>query len=426
MKALRRDRRRQGEGDVDVGKTILLGVAGGIAAFKSASVCSSLVKKGYDVQVLMTENATKFVQPLTFQALSRNPVLTDTFEEPNPAEIAHIAKADAADVFVIAPATANVIGKLANGIADDVLTTTALAVTCPLVIAPAMNVNMYQHPAVTENLQRLRQRSAIVLEPGTGLLACGWIGKGRLPEPEDIVAVVEAVLHRKTDLNGTRVLVTAGPTVEDLDPVRYLSNSSTGKMGYAIAQAAVQRGADVILVSGPTHLPPVHGVEMVRIRSTEDLLHAVQAHAPSCDVFISAAAPADFRPVQRLSHKWKKSDGVPVLELEPTPDVLATVAQSKHDGQVFVGFAAETKNAVDYGRRKLERKNLDMVVVNDVTEDGAGFGVDTNHVTILRKDGPDVALPLMSKSAVADELLDLVVEALRSKRNSHPEMEPHA
>lgn len=398
-----------------MGKTILLGVAGGIAAFKSATVCSSLVKRGYDVQVLMTENATRFIQPLTFQALSRNPVLTDTFDEPNPAEIAHIAKADAASAYVIAPATANVIGKLASGIADDVLTTTALAIRCPLIVAPAMNVNMYEHPAVQENLRVLRERGAIVIEPGTGPLACGWTGKGRLPEPEDIVAVVEAVLRRKSDLSRVRVLVTAGPTIEDIDPVRYLSNNSSGKMGYAIAAAAAARGAVVQLISGPTHLQPIPGVDTVYIRSTEDLLRAVRERVQQVDLFISAAAPADFRPAQRLQHKWKKSDGVPTLELEPTPDVLATVSREKREDQCFVGFAAETTDAVAYGRSKLERKNLDLVVINNVSEPGAGFAVDTNRVTVVQRGGPDVDLPLMSKAEVADALLDLVVEVLAKK-----------
>jgi phosphopantothenoylcysteine decarboxylase / phosphopantothenate---cysteine ligase len=414
------------EGDVAVGKTILLGVAGGIAAFKSATVCSSLVKRGYDVQVLMTANATRFIQPLTFQALSRNPVLIDTFDEPNPAEIAHIAKADAASAYLIAPATANVIGKLAAGIADDVLTTTALAIRCPLIVAPAMNVNMYEHPAVQENLRVLRKRGAIVIEPGTGPLACGWTGKGRLPEPEDIVAVVEAVLRRKSDLSGVRVLVTAGPTIEDIDPVRYLSNNSSGKMGYAIAAAAAARGAAVQLISGPTHLPPIPGVDMVHIRSTEDLLRAVSERVGQVDLFVSAAAPADFRPAHRLQHKWKKSDGVPVLELEPTPDVLATVSREKREDQCFVGFAAETTDAIAYGRSKLERKNLDLVVVNNVSEPGAGFAVDTNKVTVLQRGGPDVDLPLMSKAEVADALLDLIVEVLAKKGILQKRKNPHA
>jgi phosphopantothenoylcysteine decarboxylase/phosphopantothenate--cysteine ligase len=408
-------RRAPKEGDDAMAKTVLLGVSGGIAAYKSAALCSALVKRGYDVQVLMTENATRFIQPLTFQALSRNPVLTNTFVEPNPAEIAHIAKADAASALVIAPATANVIGKLAAGIADDVLTTTALAIRCPLILAPAMNVNMYEHPAVQENLNVLRKRGAIVIEPGTGPLACGWTGKGRLPEPEDILEVVESVLRRKSDLAGVRVLVTAGPTIEDIDPVRYLSNASSGKMGYALAAAASARGAVVQLISGPTHLPPVPGVDTVYIRSTEDLLQAVRERIKDADLFISAAAPADFRPVQKLPHKWKKSDGVPVLELEPTPDVLATVSREKRENQCFVGFAAETTDAVRYGRDKLERKNLDMVVVNNVAEPGAGFAVDTNKVTVVRRGGPDVELPLMSKAQVAEALFDLIVETLAQK-----------
>ncbi|GMA49119.1 putative coenzyme A biosynthesis bifunctional protein CoaBC [Alicyclobacillus contaminans] len=328
----------------------------GIAAYKAASICSTLVKQGHDVHVVMTEHATRFVGPLTFQALSRNPVLTDTFEEPNPHEIAHIAIADRADVFVVAPATANTIAKLAHGLADDMLSTMALAARCPVLVVPAMNVNMFAHPAVVDNVALLRRRGVYVMEPGTGLLACGWTGKGRLPEPEDVVAAIERLLEARQDLGGLRVVVTAGPTVEDLDPVRYLSNGSTGKMGYAIAEAARQRGASVCLISGPTALPPVAGAEFIRIRSTEDLLAAVQEQMPTADVLIGAAAPADFRPTERLAHKWKKSNGIPTLTLEPTPDVLATVARDKRPHQVFVGFAAETQDAVEQGRKNWNKR----------------------------------------------------------------------
>ncbi|SFU56984.1 bifunctional phosphopantothenoylcysteine decarboxylase/phosphopantothenate--cysteine ligase CoaBC [Alicyclobacillus macrosporangiidus] len=395
---------------------VLLGVSGGIAAYKSAALCSLLVKRGYDVQVLMTENATRFVQPLTFQALSHRPVVVDTFAEPNPSEIAHIALADEADVFVIAPATANLIAKLAHGLADDMVTTTALACTAPMVIAPAMNVHMWDHPAVQQNLQVLKERGAVVVEPGSGQLACGYTGKGRLAEPEEILEVVERTLRRRQDLAGKRIVVTAGPTIEEIDPVRYLSNASSGKMGYAIAEAAVARGAEVHLISGPVPLPPVPGARVETIRSTQDLLDAVMRVIDQADVFISAAAPADFRPVRRLAQKWKKTDGTPVLELEPTPDVLAAAAARRRSGQVFVGFAAETHDAVVYGRDKLARKRLDLVVVNDVTEPGAGFAVDTNRVVVLDGQGGEEALPLMSKREVAERILDRVAELLQARR----------
>ncbi|MCL6515416.1 bifunctional phosphopantothenoylcysteine decarboxylase/phosphopantothenate--cysteine ligase CoaBC [Alicyclobacillus sp.] len=403
------------EGSVVPGN-ILVGVGGGIAAFKAAALCSLLVKRGHSVQVLMTKNATRFVQPLTFQALTHRAVVTDTFEEPDPSEIAHIALADAADVYLIAPATANLIAKLAHGIADDMVTTTALACTAPLMVAPAMNVHMWAHPTVQENLTILRRRGIHVVEPDSGILACGYTGKGRLAEPEELADAVERTLARRRDLAGVRVVVTAGPTVEDIDPVRFLSNASSGKMGYAIAEAAVARGATVELISGPVSLDPVAGAALTPIRSTQDLLDAVLARIDQADVFIAAAAPADFRPVERLPHKWKKTEGTPVLALEPTPDVLAAASARRRPGQVFVGFAAETRDAVAYGREKLRRKNLDLVVVNDVTEPGAGFGVDTNRVVILDDSGAAEELPLMAKRDVADRVLDRVADRLRANR----------
>lgn len=394
-------------------QTVVLGVGGGIAAYKAAALCSLLTKRGYSVEVLMTESATRFIQPLTFQSLSKHPVIVDTMNEPRPDEIAHIAIADRADLFVVAPATANLIGKMANGIADDMVTTTALAVTAPVLFAPAMNVHMLAHPAVQHNLDVLRSRGAVIVDPGSGPLACGYTGKGRLAEPEDIADVIDAVLKRKLDLSGRSVVVTAGPTVEDIDPVRFLSNRSTGKMGYAVASAAAVRGADVTLVHGPTSLAPPSGVKMVEVRSTEDMLRAVREAVSGADVLISAAAPADFRPRERLEHKWKKSDGAPVVELEPTPDILAAVGQAKAAKQVFVGFAAETKMAVQYGRDKLDRKNLDFIVVNNVLEKDAGFGVDTNRVTLVTQSGEDEVLPLLSKQDVADHILDKVVARLQ-------------
>ncbi len=396
-------------------KHILLGVGGGIAAYKSAALCSLLVKQGHDVQVLMTENATKFVQPLTFQSLSRNPVVTSTFHEPNPAEIAHVAMADRADLYVIAPATANLIGKLANGIADDMVTTTALVCQAPLLIAPAMNVHMYAHPAVQANLEILRQRGAIVIDPGSGPLACGYTGKGRLAEPEEINQVIEAVFATHADLKGLAILVTAGPTVEDIDPVRFVSNGSTGKMGYAIAAAAVLRGAEVTLVSGPTHLTAPSGVKLVSVRSTEQMQDAVLSALPHVDVVIGAAAPVDFRPAERFDRKWKKSDGLPHVQWVQTPDILAAVRSRKQAQQTVVGFAAETNDVVENARRKVVQKDLDFVVANQIGEEGAGFGTDTNHVVFVHRDKTQ-PLPMMSKSAVADSILDHVKSIHRSKR----------
>ncbi len=399
-----------------MGQTIVLGVSGGIAAYKSAALCSLLVKSGYDVRVLMTKNATNFIQPLTFQALSKHPVVVDTFDEPNPSEIAHIAIADSASLFLVAPATANIIAKLAHGIADDMVTTTALAVQCPTVVAPAMNVHMYGHPAVQANLDVLRGRGVVVMDPGSGPLACGYTGKGRMPEPDDVLFVVDAVLSKTATLAGARIVVTAGPTIEDIDPIRFLSNSSSGKMGYEIAREAVARGAEVTLVSGPTHLAPVPGARMRYIRSTQDLLAAVTEAMASATVLIAAAAPADFRPSHRLPHKWKKSQGVPSVELVPTPDVLSTVAKSRAPGMILVGFAAETADVVEGARRKLEEKDLDLVVANNILDEGAGFAVDTNRVTFVRRNREVLELPLLSKAEVAARILD-EVSALMHRDN---------
>ncbi|MCL6625833.1 MAG: bifunctional phosphopantothenoylcysteine decarboxylase/phosphopantothenate--cysteine ligase CoaBC [Alicyclobacillus shizuokensis] len=397
---------------------VLVGVGGGIAAYKTATLCSQLVKRGYQVQVLMTEHATRFVQPLTFQALTHRPVVVDTFAEPDAAEIAHVAIADRADMYVIAPATANLLAKLALGIADDMVTTTALAVTAPLLVAPAMNVHMYEHPTVQHNLSLLRQRGVLVVNPGEGPLACGYTGKGRLAEPEDIADIIDAHFTGRRQLDGVRLLVSAGPTVEDIDPVRYLSNASSGKMGYALAEAALARGAEVVLVSGPTHLAPVPGAQMRHVRSTEDMLRAVLDEVSAADVFISAAAPVDFRPVQRHEHKWKKTEGVPVLELEPTPDILSAVKGMRRQDQVIVGFAAETRDALLYAREKLERKQLDLIVVNNVAEPDAGFGVDTNRVSLLCASGAEEHLPLLSKREVAERILDVVAQRLAEVRGA--------
>ncbi|WP_067621311.1 bifunctional phosphopantothenoylcysteine decarboxylase/phosphopantothenate--cysteine ligase CoaBC [Alicyclobacillus acidiphilus] len=398
------------------GQSILVGVGGGIAAYKSAALCSLLVKRGYDVQVLMTENATRFIQPLTLQALTKHPVIFDTFAEPNPSEIAHIAVADRALLYVIAPATANLIAKLAHGLADDMVTTTALAATCKTIVAPAMNVHMYDHPAVQHNLSILRSRGTIVLDPDEGPLACGYTGKGRLPEPEDIAEVIEAMLSEHRDLEGLHIVITAGPTIEDIDPVRYLSNRSSGKMGYALAKQAVARGAKVTLVSGPTHLSPVPGAKMMYVRSTEEMLSGVREAMREADVLIAAAAPADFRPAATFPQKWKKSQGAMQLEFVQTPDILATVSRQRNKGQTIVGFAAETNDVIRYGAEKLNEKGLDLIVINDVSQQGAGFDVDTNQVTLMTKSGGVSTLPLMAKSSVADRILS-AVKQLREHGN---------
>lgn len=401
-----------------MGQVVVLGVCGGIAAYKAAALCSLLVKSGYEVQVLMTAGATRFIQPLTFQALSKHPVVVDTFQEPDPGEIAHIAIADKAALFLIAPATANMIAKLAHGIADDMVSTTALAVTAPTLLAPAMNVHMFEHVTVATNLDTLKARGIVVMDPGSGPLACGYTGKGRLPEPEDIVDVVNALLRAPKPLQGVKVVVTAGPTIEPIDPVRYLSNASTGKMGYAIAQAAVAQGATVSLVTGPTQLAPVIGATMVRIATTDALLRAVTQEMADAQVLIAAAAPVDFRPTDRLDYKWKKHMGVPHIEFEQTPDVLASVAAQRQSGQIFVGFAAETSDAVEQGRRKLDQKQLDMVVVNDVSQPGVGFAGDTNQVTLVTRDGSIEALPMLAKSELAERIVAKVIQFVDEGRRT--------
>ncbi|USG67654.1 bifunctional phosphopantothenoylcysteine decarboxylase/phosphopantothenate--cysteine ligase CoaBC [Brevibacillus ruminantium] len=394
------------------GKQIVLGVSGGIAAYKAAALTSKLTQAGAKVHVMLTENATKFVQPLTFQALSHGPVYTDLFQEPDPQVISHIDLADRADLVLIAPATANIIGKMANGIADDMLTTTVLATKAPVMLAPAMNVNMYLHPAVAANLQKLADFGYRFVEPGEGPLACGWVGKGRLAEPEEIV---DAVIHlfaeeskQKQDLQGKTVLVTAGPTREKIDPVRYITNHASGKMGYAIAEAAKARGANVVLISGPTNLPVPTGVRMIPVESVQDMYDAVMEALPASDIVIKSAAVSDYRPKEVHAHKMKKGDGPLVLELDKAPDILKEVGQRK-DKQFVVGFAAETQDVLSHAKSKLERKNLDMIVANDVLMEGAGMGSDTNIVTLLTKEGEQAAVGKRSKRDVADKLLDAIL-----------------
>lgn len=392
------------------GKCVVLGVTGGIAAYKACEIVSRLRKLHANVRVVMTEHACRFVQPLTFETLSGNQVAVSAFE--HSFEIEHISLARAADLLLIAPATANIIGKMAHGVADDLLSTTTMAVTCPILIAPAMNCAMYKSAALQENLQTLKRRGALTVGPESGHLACGDEDVGRMSEPETIVARVCALLRGRDDLAGKRVLVTAGPTREMVDPVRFLSNRSSGKMGYAIAEAAARRGARVTLVSGPVALDRPQGVETVPITSTLDLYREVTERAKAADLVIQAAAPADFRPLEAAQHKIKKTGEGMALQLTPNPDVAAQLGRDKHDGQVLVAFAAETDDLIANARKKLDRKNADMVVANDVTQPGAGFAGDTNRVTLVTRSDAR-ALPLMSKRDVAEAILDRALELMR-------------
>ena len=394
------------------GKTIVFGVTGGIAAYKSCEAVSRLKKLGATVCVIMTKNATEFVAPLTFETLSNQPCVTDTFARPERWEVKHVSLAKRADLFVIAPATANIMAKLAHGIADDMLSTTCLATRAPILIAPAMNTGMWQNPATQENAKILQARGMQFIGPEGGYLACGDVGAGRMSEPEQIVERCVELLTKDKDLQGMRVLVTAGPTCENIDPVRFITNRSSGKMGYALAEAACRRGAEVTLVTGPVSLTPPADVKTVSVRTTEDLLEQMIALAPRQDVIIQAAAPADYRPQEVAPQKLKKQgDGTLTISLVSTPDVAKRVGEIKKEGQILVGFAAETEDAIENARKKLDSKHLDMIVANDVTLPGAGFDVDTNIASIITRDKIE-SLPIMTKKALADEILSRVA-ALR-------------
>ena len=390
------------------GKCVVVGVTGGIAAYKTCEVVSRLKKLHADVRVIMTKNATEFVSPLTFQSLSHNPVSVDTFANIQTWEIEHIALAQRADVFVIAPATANIIGKLACGIADDMLSTTVMATHAPVLIAPAMNTAMLENAATQQNMRTLSERGMRFIAPGTGMLACGTSGAGRMSEPSQIVDEIVRTLRPREDFAGLSVVVTAGPTAEPLDPVRYITNRSSGKMGYAIAEAAHARGAHVTLISGPTAIQPPKGVDVVRIGTTQELYDAVLGHADA-DVVIQAAAPADYRAREISPTKIKRTGDSLMIELVPNPDIAAALGARKHPGQTLVGFAAETNNVIENAQGKLKRKSLDLIVANDVTRAGAGFDVDTNIVTLIDGEGMK-ELPMMTKREVADGILDRVAE----------------
>ncbi|MEC2064676.1 bifunctional phosphopantothenoylcysteine decarboxylase/phosphopantothenate--cysteine ligase CoaBC [Bacillus inaquosorum] len=395
-------------------RNVLLCVSGGIAVYKACALTSKLVQAGANVKVIMTESACRFVSPLTFQALSRHEVYTDTFKEQNPSVISHIDAADWADLVIVAPATANVIGKLANGIADDMLTTTLLAATAPVWIAPAMNVHMYDHPAVKRNISVLYQDGFRFIEPSEGYLACGYVGKGRLEEPENIVKLAEKHFadEKIAPLEGKRVVITAGPTREAVDPVRFFTNKSTGKMGYALAEAAAQLGAQVTLISGPVSLDQPKGLsQFIPVQSAADMREAVLSVYDASDIVIKTAAVADFTPKTVFDHKMKKQDGGMTLELKRTVDILKELGEKKRE-QLLVGFAAETQDVEHYARKKLAAKNLDMIVANDVKANGAGFGADTNIVTIFFKDGRKRELPMMSKLDVSFEILQEIAALL--------------
>jgi len=389
------------------GKNIVVGVAGGIAVYKVVDIVSRLKKQGANVYVIMTQAAANFVTPLTFREISGHPVVVDMWAETTNWNVEHIALATAADLFLMAPATANIIGKIANGIADDMLSTTVMATNAPVILAPAMNTNMYLNPIVQQNITKLTQLGYHFIEPGCGALACGTEGVGRLPEPEVIVGKVIKMLNGKDDFVGKKVLITAGGTQEAIDPVRYIGNRSSGKMGYALARVAASRGAEVVLVSGPTHLLPPLGVVVNYVESASQMRDAVLANFSNSNIIIKAAAVADYRPQTMCVDKIKKSSATLNLVLEKTPDILFELGQLKKQ-QILVGFAAETQELLVNAQDKLIRKNLDMIVANDITVPGAGFNVDTNIVKLLYRDGHMEELPMMSKEQLAGIILDKI------------------
>jgi phosphopantothenoylcysteine decarboxylase / phosphopantothenate---cysteine ligase len=393
-------------------RNIALGVCGGIAAYKAVEVLRGLQKAGCTVRVAMTKRACEFVQPLTFRALSGSHVIVDDYAPDNPDPIAHITFSQTVDLLIVAPATANIIAKFANGVADDFLSSTYLACTAPVLIAPAMNTTMWEHPATQRNLQQLRADGVNFVEPDAGEMACGTIGPGRLSEPERIVAAALEILagtsSQAKDLSGERFLITVGATREQIDPVRFISNRSSGRMGFALAEAALQRGAEVTVVAGVTSVSPPAGARVVQALSADDMLKAVASEAGKASVFIGAAAIADYRPAQKAEQKIKKTNDSITLALERTPDVLAYVSASRANGMLVIGFAAETENVLDHAREKLRSKNLDAIVANDVTRTDSGFDSPTNAITIITKDKTD-ELPLMSKTAAANRILDAIV-----------------
>ena len=393
-------------------KTVVIGVSGGIAVYKVCDVVSRLKKLGVNVHVIMTKSATEFVAPLTFQSLSQNYVVCDMFEEPKTWDVEHISLAKKADVFLVAPATANIIGKIACGISDDMLSTTVMATKGKVLIAPAMNTNMYENPIVQRNIDTLKALNYEFIDPESGRLACGDTGKGKLASPESIVQAVVSALTKEQDLKGKRIIITAGPTVEAIDPIRYLTNRSTGKMGYAIAKEAISRGAEVTLVSGPTKLePPTNLKKLIKIESANDMYEAVMNNLNENDVVIKTAAVADYKPKSYSDKKIKKSDDDLVIELNRNKDIAYDVGKVK-DNKILVAFAAETNDLIENAKKKIKKKNLDFIVANDITKEGAGFGVDTNLVKIIDKKGIITDYPIMNKNEVANVILDKVKDLL--------------
>lgn len=391
------------------GKCVVLGVTGSIAAYKIANLASALVKLGADVNVIMTKNATNFINPITFETLTSNKCLVDTFDRDFQFNVEHVALAKRADIFMVAPASANVIGKMAHGIADDMLTTTILAAKCKKLISPAMNTNMFENPIVQDNINTLRKYGFEIIEPASGYLACGDTGAGKMPEPEVLLQYILRELAHEHDLVGKKVLVTAGPTEEAIDPVRYITNHSTGKMGYAIAKAAMERGAQVTLVSGPVAIEPPMFVDVVQIRSAAEMADAVKARAEECDIIIKSAAVADYRPSIVASEKIKKKDSEDAkIELERTEDILSYLGAHKRKDQFICGFSMETENMLENSKKKLAKKNVDMIVANNLRTEGAGFGTDTNVVTIIMAD-ETWQLPIMSKDEVANAIFDSIL-----------------
>jgi len=396
---------------MDDKKNIVVGITGGIAAYKTIEVISRLKKLGYEVNVILTKNACEFVAPLTLETISSNPVITDMFKRETPWEVEHISLAQKADLFLIAPATANVIGKIANGIADDMLTTTIMAHTGKKLIAPAMNTDMYNNQIVQDNLTKLKNSGYETIGPESGILACGDIGWGRMSEPEKIATECDMILSFENDLQGKKIVVTAGPTVEHIDPVRYITNPSTGKMGYEIAKAAKERGAEVILVSGKVNLPKPTGVEVVKIDTTKNMLDAVLMHYDNADAVIKAAAPCDYKPNKYAKEKIKKTNDDIVLELTRTKDIAKTLGEKKKNQKLII-FAAETNDLENNAKEKCKRKNADMVVANDVTKKGAGFGSDTNIVSFILSSGEIIRHDIMTKREVANKILDHLLKML--------------
>ena len=393
-------------------KTVVIGVSGGIAVYKTLDVISRLRKLGVNVNVIMTKSSTEFVTPLSFQSLSQNYVVCDMFEDPKTWDVEHISLAKRADVFLIAPATANVIGKIANGIADDMLTTTVMATNAKVLIAPAMNTNMYKNPILQRNISTLKELGYNFVDPESGRLACGDTGKGKLASPETIVNEVVKLLSREQDLKGKNIIVTAGPTVESIDPMRYITNRSTGKMGYSIAKEAIERGANVTLITGPTNLkPPQNLKKLVKIESANQMYDAVLNNLEENDVVIKSAAVADYKPKNYSEQKIKKSENDLVIELDRNKDIAQEIGKIKNN-KILVGFAAETNNLIENASLKIKKKNLDFIVANDLTKEGAGFGVDTNIVKIIDKEGNITEYPKMKKEEVANIILDKIKELL--------------